>query len=155
MSTPQLRIVRFITVALLAGTIVGVGALSPLLAQQAPPPEQPLPWLYRVVRNASIDAGRMALRRQRRESAVARPARWFVEAEVDGLDAESAVAGLQRLPADEREAIVARLWGGLSFEQIGALAGCSASSAFRRFSAGIDRLRRELGVPCPNNLPNS
>src|SRR5262249_9734704 len=114
-----------------------------------------VPWLYRVVRNASIDAGRVALRRQRRESAVARPTRWFVEAEVDGLDAESAVVGLQRLPADEREAIVARLWGGLSFEQIGALADCSASTAFRRFSAGIDRLRRELGVPCPNSLPNS
>jgi RNA polymerase sigma factor (sigma-70 family) len=129
-------------------------AFIKLMGQRRPPPEV-VPWLYRVVRNAAIDAGRMAQRRQRRESAVARPARWFVEDQVDGLDAESAVAGLQRLPAEEREAIVARLWGGLSFEQIAALAGCSASTAFRRFSAGIDRLRRELGVPCPNSLPNS
>jgi len=38
MSTPQLRIVRCITVALLAGIIIGMGALSPLLAQQTPVP---------------------------------------------------------------------------------------------------------------------
>src|SRR5262245_3328462 len=129
-------------------------AFIKLRGQRRPPPEV-LPWLYGVVRNASIDAGRMSLRRQRRESAVARPARWFVEAEVDGLDAESAVAGLQRLPADEREAIVARLWGGLSFEQIAEVASCSASTAFRRFSAGIDALRKELHVPCPNPSPNT
>ena len=74
---------------------------------------------------------------------------------MEGLDAEGAVAALQRLPVEEREAIVARLWGGLSFEQIAEAAGCSASTAFRRFSAGIDALRRELGVPCPNPSPNA
>src|SRR5262249_16021211 len=78
----------------------GEEAVIKLMGQRRPPPEV-VPWLYRVVRNASIDADRVALRRQRRESAVARPTRWFVEAEVDGLDAESAVVGLQRLPADE------------------------------------------------------
>jgi RNA polymerase sigma-70 factor (ECF subfamily) len=51
--------------------------------------------------------------------------------------------------------IVARLWGGLSFEQIAEAAGSSASTAFRRFSAGIDALRKELGVPCPNPSPNA
>jgi RNA polymerase sigma-70 factor (ECF subfamily) len=114
------------------------------------PPRDVAAWLYRVVRHAAIDAGRSARRRQRRESVAAAQARWFREAEVDGLDAESAVSALQRLPLEEREVIVARLWGGLSFEQIAELAGCSASTAFRRFGAGITTLRRELGVPCPN-----
>src|SRR5262249_22561877 len=80
------------------------------------PPRDLVPWLYRVVRNGAIDALRIARRRQRRESAVARPVRWFLEAEVDGLDAPTAVAALQRLPVEQREVIVARLWGGLSFE---------------------------------------
>jgi RNA polymerase sigma factor (sigma-70 family) len=118
------------------------------------PPRAVVPWLYRVVRNAALDAGKASRRRQRRESAVARPVRWFVEPEVEGLDASSAVAALQRLPDEEREVIVARLWGGLSFEQIAEVAGCSASTAFRRYSAGLAALRRELGVPCPNRSPN-
>src|ERR1700736_3271383 len=79
------------------------------------PPREVVPWLYHVVRNAAIDAARVARRRQKREAA--QPARWFVEPEVDGLDAAAAVAALERLPADLREVIVARLWGGLSFEQ--------------------------------------
>ena len=115
------------------------------LARQTPPPEHVLPWLYRVVRNAALDAGKAERRRQRRESAVARSARWFVEPSVEGLDAEAAVAALAKLGADEREVIVARLWGGLSFEEIAGVAGCSASTAFRRFTAGIDALRKELG----------
>lgn len=107
-------------------------------------------WLYRVVRNAAIDMGKAARRRQRREEAVARPEPWFVEAEVEGLDAGAAVAALQRLAEEQREVIVARLWGGLSFEQIAQIAGCSPSSAFRRYNAGIEVLRRELGVSCPS-----
>jgi RNA polymerase sigma-70 factor (ECF subfamily) len=117
------------------------------------PPRETAAWLYRVVRNGAIDASRMTRRRQQREAS-ARPAHWFVEPEVDGLDAEVAVAALARLPMDEREVIVARLWGGLSFEQIAALAGCSASTAFRRYEAGIAALREQLGVPCPNRSPN-
>ena len=115
--------------------------------------QDPVAWLYRVVRNGALDASKTARRRRHRETVAARPERWFVEAEVDGLDAESAMAALQRLPAEQREVIVARLWGGLSFEEIAEVAGCSASSAFRRYSAGIDALRQELGLPCPTPLP--
>jgi RNA polymerase sigma-70 factor (ECF subfamily) len=124
------------------------GAFLKLIAQRRPP-DDPVPWLYRVVRNAAFDSVKTERRRQEREARVAKTARWFVEPEVDDLDAESAVAALQRLPDEEREVIVARLWGGLSFEEIGELAGCSASSAFRRYGAGLSALRKELGVPCP------
>jgi RNA polymerase sigma-70 factor (ECF subfamily) len=118
-------------------------------------PGQVVPWLYRVVRNGALDAGKMNRRRKCREAAVARSVRWFVEAEVEGLDAETAVAALKRLPLEQREPIVARLWGGLNFEEIAAVAGCSPSTAFRRFNAGIDSLRKELGVPCPNRFPKT
>ena len=117
------------------------------------PPREAAPWLYRVVRNGAIDAQRMTRRRQRREAA-AKPERWFVEPEVDGLDAEAAVAALERLPAEVREVIVARLWGGLSFEQIAAVTGGSASTAFRRYEAGIAALREKMGIPCPNQSAN-
>jgi RNA polymerase sigma-70 factor (ECF subfamily) len=119
------------------------------------PPDEPVAWLYRVVRNGALDAGTTSRRRQKREAAVARPIRWFVESEVEGLDAEQAVDSLRGLPLEQREPIVAHLWGGLSFEQIGAVAGCSASTAFRRYTAGIDALREQMRVPCPNRSPNA
>jgi RNA polymerase sigma-70 factor (ECF subfamily) len=125
------------------------------LVLQRQPPQDAVAWLYRVVRNGALDAAKSARRRQRRESAAARPVRWFVEPEVGGLDAETAVAALQRLPPEQREVIVARHWGGLSFEQIAAAAGCSASTAFRRYSAGLDDLRKHLGVSCPNRSLNA
>jgi len=122
------------------------------LVAQREPPRDAVAWLYRVVRNGALDLGKTSRRRNRREQIAARPERWFHEAAVDGLDAETAIAALQRLPEEQREVIVARIWGGLSFEQIAEVAGCSTSSAFRRFSAGIDSLRTELGEPCPNRL---
>lgn len=119
------------------------------LVTQPSPPREPVAWLYRVVRNGAIDADRSHRRRLRREAEVARHVRWFREPEVDGLDAEVAVEALQKLPLEQREPIVAHLWGGLSFEQIGSVAGCSASTAYRRYAAGIAALREKLGVPCP------
>jgi len=113
------------------------------------PPDDPAAWLFRVVRNAAIDAGRSARRRAKREQAAARPVRWFAEPEIDGLDAGAAVAALESLPPEQREAIVARLWGGLTLEQVAAAAGCSVSTAHRRYEAGIAALRERLGVTCP------
>ncbi|MFL5245009.1 MAG: RNA polymerase sigma factor [Gemmataceae bacterium] len=125
------------------------------LVRQRQSPLDAVAWLYRVVRNGALDAGKMTRRRRRRESAVARPVKWFVESEVDGLDAESAVAALQGLPPEQREVIVARHWGGLNFEQIAEVMGCSASSAFRRYTAGVEGLRKLLGVSCPNLSSNA
>ncbi|HVX11648.1 MAG TPA: sigma-70 family RNA polymerase sigma factor [Pirellulales bacterium] len=125
------------------------------LVRQRQPPLDAVAWLYRVVRNGAIDAGKTAQRRKRRETVVSRPERWFVEDEIDGLDAETAVAALERLAGEEREVIVARYWGGLSFEQIAAMVGCSASTAFRRYTSALEQLRRNLGIPCPNRSSNA
>src|SRR5262249_12843744 len=124
------------------------------LVRQNRLPDDVSAWLYRVVRNGAIDVSRKTRSRQRRESAAARPDRWFVESEIDGLDAKAAAAALQHLGAEQREVFVARLWGGLSFEQIGLAAGCSASTAFRRYTAGVEALRQQLGVICPNRSSN-
>jgi RNA polymerase sigma-70 factor (ECF subfamily) len=113
------------------------------------PPDDPAAWLFRAVRNAAIDRGKAEKRRTKREATVAKPDRWFAEREVDGLDAVEAVAALESLPPDEREVIVARLWGGLTLEQAAAASGCSISTAHRRYEAGIAHLRERLGVKCP------
>src|SRR6516164_2353547 len=84
------------------------------LAGQPSPPGDPVAWLYRGVRNAAIEAGKADRRRQRRESAVSRPVPWFDLVAVDGLEAATAVAALESLPAYHREVIVSRLWGGMT-----------------------------------------
>jgi RNA polymerase sigma-70 factor (ECF subfamily) len=120
------------------------------LVAQRPPPANPVPWLYRVVRNAARAAARADRRRRAHEGVAAQQApAWFVKDEPEGLDVRAVTAGLQSLPPEQREAIVAHLWGGLTFEQIAEVAGCSSSTAHRWYAAGLAALRERLGVPCP------
>ena|SRR5438105_2361333 len=116
-------------------------------------PPHVVPWLYAVVRNAAISAARSARRRREREIAAARAPTWFVPTEGDGLDAVDATAALGRLPLEEREVIVAHLWGGLTFDEIGRLIGASAATAHRRYAAGLTVLRTQMGVVCPHPPP--
>lgn len=120
------------------------------LVSQKRQPDHPVPWLYHVVRNGAISAHRSSKRRRFHEgvAAVRTPA-WFVPAEAAAIDGAAATAALQTLPLEQREAIVAHLWGGLTFEQIGELAGISSSTAHRWYMTGLSALRERLGVPCP------
>lgn len=115
------------------------------------PPENPVPWLYTVVRNAARDAQRSERRRSKYEARRAEHApNWFDPDSASGMDGETATAALAELPDDVREIVIAHLWGGLTFEQIAATVGGSASTAYRRYVAGIAALRSTLGVSCPN-----
>ena len=120
------------------------------LVEQPATPENVVGWLYRVVRNAAISASRSAARRTRRETATARRREpWFDPAPPGQLDAAAATAALDQLPLEQREVIVARLWGGLSLEQIAELTGSSTSTVHRRYQTGLAALRERLGVACP------
>ena len=122
------------------------------LARQPAMPEEVLPWLYRVTRNKAISASRSARRRRRRESEVAQGrAAWFTPSPGDSVDAGSATDALESLPEQQREAVVAHLWGGLTFKQIGRLMGTSDSTAHRRYEAALSSLREKLGVSCPKS----
>jgi RNA polymerase sigma-70 factor (ECF subfamily) len=117
------------------------------LFRQTRPPAATVPWLYRVVRNRALNAARAARRRRQHESVAAdmRQA-WFQPSESSDMDAEEATEALRQLPTSQREVIIARLWGGLSFEEIGEVTGTSSSTACRRYQTGIAALRRRLGT---------
>jgi RNA polymerase sigma-70 factor (ECF subfamily) len=121
------------------------------LAARTPPPADVVPWLYSVTRNLARTAGRSERRRRHHETVAAtRTPTWFAPAEAGPLDAAAATTALAALPEDEREVVVARIWGGLNFEQIGKLTETSAPTAYRRFTAGLARIREHLRLPCPN-----
>ncbi len=118
------------------------------LAAQRSTPDRPLAWLYRVVRNGAIAASRGDRRRRRREARASPDQTLFASAD-DRIDARTASEMLEGLDPEGREAIVARLWGGLTFEEIARLQGCSLTTAHRRYSAGLARLHERLERPCP------
>ena len=115
------------------------------LIRQNPPPSDPVAWLYRVVRNGATSSARQQTRRHRREAAKAASKEpWFHDTPDQRLAAEEATEALNRLEVEERETVVARLWGGLSFEQVARLTGVSTSTAHRRYEAGLTTLRRMM-----------
>jgi RNA polymerase sigma factor (sigma-70 family) len=115
------------------------------LFQQKPWPDDPVGWLYRVVRNLGLNAGRERNRRASREGRVAheKPG-WFQSSPGSQLDGQQASAALARLDAETRETIVLRIWCDHSFAAIGELTGTSAATALRRFRAGLEELRLAL-----------
>lgn len=122
------------------------------LAREKRLPENPAAWLFRTVRNGAINAGIAARRRRRHESGAAMTRGWF-QPGVEGSGSESldptvAEAELAALPLQQREVIVAHLWGGLTFEQIGRVMGTSSSTAHRLYATGVAALRVRLGVTC-------
>jgi RNA polymerase sigma factor (sigma-70 family) len=121
------------------------------LMRQRPAPNNVVGWLYRVVRNEAVSATRRASRRTRHETAAGvRREAWFKPPAVDALDAAAAVAALESLPISEREVIVLRLWGALSFDDIAGLVDTSISTAHRRYEHGLKLLREKWSVVCPS-----
>ena len=122
------------------------------LAQQSPAPDRALPWLYRVVRNAALAEARGRARRRRREDRAGAAEVWFAAAD-DRLDGGEATRHLAELPVEQREVVVARIWGGLTFEEVARLVGCSLPTAHRRYQAGLAGLRERLDNPCTHPRP--
>lgn len=115
--------------------------------QQDPLPEKIVPWLFRTVRNGAISSARSSNRRRNHESTFGTSIQnWFEATAESELDAETATEVLRELPEGEREVIVARIWGELSFDQIAEITEVSSSTAHRRYEAGLQTLREKLGL---------
>jgi RNA polymerase sigma-70 factor (ECF subfamily) len=123
-------------------------ALTRLLAQSTPPMET-IRWMYTVVRNLAIDQARSQSRRRHREQQVARRrCEWFEPGHDTLLDARAAEQALSTLPAELREIVVLRIWGGLGFRQIGEITGGSIPTTHHRYTAALRQLRAELEKSC-------
>jgi RNA polymerase sigma factor (sigma-70 family) len=113
------------------------------LVQQASLPYKVLPWLYRVIRNGALAANRSAARRRQHQDRASSPEVWFDTTD-DRVDGREATRLLSELPLEQREVIVARIWGGLTFEEIAELVDCSLPTAHRRYQTGLIKLRERL-----------
>jgi RNA polymerase sigma-70 factor (ECF subfamily) len=116
------------------------------LAKQWIRPRRVVPWLYRVVRNEAIAIARSTRRRTRREARASTSEAWFASTD-ERIDAEHATRLLNELAIENREVIVAKLWGGLTFEEIASLQSCSVTTAHRRYQSGMAQLHERLETP--------
>ena len=117
------------------------------LAQQKELPRQPVSWLYRVVRNRAISSARSHRSRKKHESDYVNHTRaWFEENPGSQLDAQTVAEALQNIPEEEREVIVAHIWGGLTFEQIAEITGTTSSTAHRYYQSGLKALKNLLDL---------
>jgi RNA polymerase sigma factor (sigma-70 family) len=117
------------------------------LVKQPVLPHSPVAWLFRVVRNRAISQSRAAGRRKKHErhAAALLPA-WSQPAEEPPFSDQELAAAIDMLLPEHREVLVARVWGGLGFEEIAELVGAATSSAHRRYEAALANLRQVLGA---------
>ena len=113
------------------------------------PIADPVAFLYGCLRGCALDWLRGERRRKGREAATARPegdARLFDapgQAEQDERR-RRIEAALGRLPEAQREVLVMKIWGGLSFPQIAASLEIPADTAASRYRYALPKLRQEL-----------
>jgi RNA polymerase sigma factor (sigma-70 family) len=115
------------------------------LAQQNKTPPDPVAWLFRAVRFRAMNLHRGERRRTRhQELAAAWATDWFVPDPSLPLEIDELQNALHELDADQREIVVARVWGGLSFVQIAEVTGDSRSSVHRQYQRALQQLYHRL-----------
>ena len=105
-------------------------------------------WLYRVVRNLAIDQGRSDSNRSDREKIVGERRVMFSPEASHPIDSDDLQDAIQRLPEDQREVIVARLWGKLTLEEISESFEIAVSTVHRRYGQGIKQLQEHFEISC-------
>jgi RNA polymerase sigma-70 factor (ECF subfamily) len=107
---------------------------------------EPVAYLYSCVKHCALDRRRTRSRQTRRDEAAARPEGEPVFAGPAEDDERSAAIadGLRRLPESQREVLVMKIWGGLTFAQIAAALRISNHTAASRYRYAVLKLREQL-----------
>ncbi|MBM4075951.1 MAG: sigma-70 family RNA polymerase sigma factor [Planctomycetes bacterium] len=111
------------------------------LATEEPPPSNCVAWLFTVSKRLAVNERLSSSKRRLRESHAVR----------EGIEPTGGGAGfeiqelLNSLEKREREIILARIWGGLTFDEIAAACGDSKATVWRSYQSGISKLKNAYG----------
>ncbi len=115
---------------------------------QIPAPEAALPMLYKAVRWAAIDHARSRQRRKTREERHAENGDNDValfECDMEKRERNTQLErALQALPDDQREVLVMKVWGELTFLQIAEALSIPQGTAASRYRYALAALRETL-----------
>lgn len=111
------------------------------LMQRAEIPSKPEHYCIRTFRNRALNYRRSLWRRIAREF---ESQRWFEPSDSETPAEREAMRALAALPAEQREAIVLKIWHEYTFEEIGELLEISPNTAAGRYRYGLQKLKTSL-----------
>ena len=108
------------------------------LMARAEPPEEPWHYCLRSFRNRAFNYKRSLWRRVAREL---ESLRWFEMAAQESPLEKEAMRCLARLPAEQREVIVLKVWHRHTFDEIGRLLEISPNTVAGRYRYGLQKIK--------------
>ena len=109
------------------------------LATQSPPPLNCPAWLFQVSRRLALNELKATQRRRQREQ-ISNDLRQ-TDNSSSTLDSEALRATLEQLSPQDRQIVVARIWGELTFEEIAAVVELPKATVWRMYQSAIEQLR--------------
>jgi RNA polymerase sigma-70 factor (ECF subfamily) len=103
----------------------------------------PVSYLYRAIRNAAFNYRR----NHSREVELGEDCRWLESPEgIPGMEAIGLAveSALRELPDEQREIIVLRVWGEMTFDEAAAALDISPNTAASRYRYGLAKLKERL-----------
>jgi RNA polymerase sigma-70 factor, ECF subfamily len=107
--------------------------------------------MFTLLRRLAIDQARRKQRRERREILAVE---WLQDgppafsSALEDLEKWSAVEPeLAQLPPAQKEVLVLKVWGEMTFEQIGRILEISPNTAASRYRYAMEQLRKKLAAP--------
>ncbi len=122
------------------------------LMQKDDAPEEPQHYCLRSFRNKALNHKRSLWRRLTREL---ESHRWFERTNGESPQECAAMRCLARLPAEQREVIVLKIWNDYTFENIGELLELSPNTVAGRYRYGLQKLRVCLNEQDNESLESS
>jgi RNA polymerase sigma-70 factor (ECF subfamily) len=130
-------------------------------AEDVPPDDKALLWLYGVARNVVRNwqrGGRRQLRLVARSGSMAEPAAEGPEVQIiRNEEHEEALAAIASLRDDDQELVRLKIWEGLSNDAVGTILGISDRGVEARYTRAIKKLHKTLkgGVTAARSSPFS
>jgi len=104
-------------------------------------------YLFQAVRNAVSNELRSRHRARRAAESLFKPGAKDPREEAELTEFGRQIqAALEELPEEEREAVVLKTWGALSFPEAAAVTGVSDKTFEHRYYRGLESLKEKIGV---------
>jgi RNA polymerase sigma-70 factor (ECF subfamily) len=97
---------------------------------------------FTCVRSAAMDQRRARGRRKRREEAG--PSALFARPDQGEESRELAEKALEQLPTAQREVVVLKIWGDLTFAEVAEIVGESPNTVATRYRLAMEKMRQVL-----------
>ena len=107
---------------------------------------EPVAYLYACVKRCAMDWRRTMERRTRREMGAAgeRDECLFEPSGQDSERREAVEAALRRLPEEQRDVVVLKIWGGLTFQEVAGILDIPSNTAASRYRYALEAMRAWL-----------